>query len=116
MGDNGKLWVASKTQGKVYRFNAAGTASDFATAPSVIDAYGLAVDPGGSAWVTSCQAVVQIDPAGAAGSPLALPEFSCPGGLAFDKQGNLWVVSEGTTDNGNLVQVTGASGTVQLNS
>ena len=40
--------------------------------------------------------VVQIDPAGAAGSPLALPEFSCPGGLAFDKQGNLWVVSEGT--------------------
>jgi secreted PhoX family phosphatase len=60
--------------------------------------------------------VVQISPAGAAGSPLTLPEFSCPGGLAFDKQGNLWVVSEGTADNGNLVQVTGASGTVQLNS
>ena len=118
VGDNGKLWVASKTQGKVYRFNAAGTASDFATAPSVSDAYGLAVDPGGSAWVTSCSgsSVVQISPVGAAGSPLSLPEFSCPGGLAFDKQGNLWVVSEGTADNGNLILVTGASGTVQLNS
>ncbi len=118
VGDNGKLWVASKNQGKVYRFNAAGTSSDFGTAPSVADAYGLAVDSGGRAWVTSCSgnSVVEISPAGAAGSPLSLPDFSCPGGLAFDKQQNLWVVSEGTADNGNLVQVTGGNGTVQLNS
>jgi ligand-binding sensor domain-containing protein len=118
VGDNGKLWVASKNQGKVYRFNAAGTASDFPSAPSVSDAYGLAVDSGGSAWVTSCSgnSVVEISPAGEAGSPLSLPDFSCPGGVAFDKQESLWVVSEGTQDNGNLIQVAGGNGTVQLNS
>jgi hypothetical protein len=45
-----------------------------------------------------------------------LPNFSCPAGVALDKQENLWVVSEGTADNGNLFQVTGGNGTVQLNS
>jgi ligand-binding sensor domain-containing protein len=118
VGNNGKLWIASRSQGKVYRYNAAGTASDLGTAPSVSDAYGLAVDSGGSAWVTSCSgnSVVEISPTGEAGSPLSLPDFSCPAGVALDKQENLWVVSEGTADNGNLVQVTGGNGTVQLNS
>ena len=44
VGDNGKLWVASKTQNKVYRFTAAGTMADFG--PAVTDAYGVAVDTG----------------------------------------------------------------------
>ena len=116
VGDNGKLWVASKFQGKVYRFT--GATPDF-TAVAVSDAYGLAVDTAGNAWVTSCSgnSVQQISSTGSpVGSALALPDFACPGGLAFDKQGNLWVVSEGTSDNGNLVQLTGGNGTVQLNS
>jgi sugar lactone lactonase YvrE len=116
IGDNGKLWVASKSQSKVYRFT--GTTADF-TGVAFTDAYGLAVDSGGNAWVTSCSgnSIQEIDSAGSAvGSPLALPDFSCPGGLAFDKQGGLWVLSAGSSSNGTLVQVSGGSGNVQLNS
>jgi ligand-binding sensor domain-containing protein len=118
VGNNGKLWVASKSQGKVYRYNAAGTASDF-TGVAVADAYGLAVDTAGNAWVTSCSgnSLQQISPAGAlVGSALPLDDFSCPGGLAIDKLGNKWVASAGTSNNGNLVQVSGPNGTVQLSS
>jgi len=117
VGNNGKLWVASKSQNKIYRFNAAGTASDFG--PTVTDAYGVAVDTAGNGWVTSCSgnSLQQISPTGTlVGSALALPDFACPGGLAFDKQGGLWVLSAGNGSNGNLVLVSGASGNVQLNS
>jgi hypothetical protein len=116
VGSNGKLWVASKSQNKVYRFNAAGTAADFSV--NVTDAYGVAIDSSGNAWATSCSgnSLLEISSTGTAGSPLALPDFSCPGGLAFDKQGGLWVLSAGTANNGNLVLVTGSSGNVQLNS
>jgi len=116
VGNNGKLWVASKSQSKVYRFT--GTTADF-TAVAVTDAYGLAVDTAGNAWVTSCSgnSLQEISAAGSlVGSPLALPDFSCPGGLALDKQGGLWVLSAGSGSNGNLVLVTGSSGNVQLNS
>lgn len=115
-GNNGKLWVASRSQNKVYRFT--GTTADF-TGVGVADAYGLAVDTSGNAWVTSCSgnSLQQISAAGSAvGSPLTLPDFSCPGGVAFDKQGGLWVLSAGTGSNGNLLLLTGTSGTVQLNS
>jgi hypothetical protein len=116
VGNNGKLWVASRSQNKIYRFNAAGTASDFG--PTLTDAYGVAVDAAGTAWVTSCSgnSLTQVSSAGVAGSPLALPDFSCPGGVAVDKQGGIWVLSAGNGSNGNLVLVNGASGTVQLNS
>ena len=115
VGNNGKLWVASKSQGKVYRFT--GTTADF-TGVAFTDAYGLAVDTSGNAWVTSCSQnqLVEISSTGTAGTPLALQDFSCPGGLAFDKQGGLWVLSAGSGSNGNLVLVTGSSGNVQLNS
>lgn len=116
VGNSGKLWVASRSQNKVYRYNAAGTTADFG--PTVSDAYGVAVDSAGNGWATSCtgNSLVQISTTGNAGSPLALPDFSCPGGLAFDKAGGLWVLSAGTGANGNLVLVTGGSGNVQLNS
>ena len=115
VGNNGKLWVASKSQNKLYRFNAAGTASDFG--PTVSDAYGVAVDSAGNAWVTSCSgnSLQEVSSTGSlVGSALALPDFSCPGGLAFDKQGGLWVTSAGTGNNGNLLLVSGNSGNVQL--
>ncbi|HZJ55800.1 MAG TPA: hypothetical protein VFD38_16785 [Myxococcaceae bacterium] len=116
VGNNGKLWVASKSQGKVYRFT--GTTADF-SGVTVSDAYGLAVDTAGNAWVTSCSgnSLQQINSTGSpVGSALALPDSVCPGGLAFDKQGSLWVLSEGSQDNGTLVQVTGGNGVVQLSS
>ena len=116
VGNNGKIWVASKSQGKVYRFT--GTTADF-TAVAITDAYGLAVDTSGNAWVTSCSgdSLQEIGPTGTlVGSALALPDFDCPGGLAFDKQGGLWILSAGNGTNGNLILVTGASGNVQLNS
>jgi len=99
----------------VYRFT--GTTADF-TGVAFTDAYGLAVDTSGNAWVTSCSQnqLVEISSTGTAGTPLALQDFSCPGGLAFDKQGGLWVLSAGSGSNGNLVLVTGSSGNVQLNS
>jgi streptogramin lyase len=115
VANNGKLWVASRSQNKVYRFS--GTTADF-PGVDVNDAYGIAVDTAGNAWVTSCgdNSVQQISSTGSLGSTLTLDDFACPGGLAFDKQGSLWVLSEGSQDNGNLVQVTGTNGTVQLNS
>ena len=110
---NGKLWVASKAQGKVYRFT--GTTADF-TAVSFTDAYGLAVDASGNAWVTSCSgnSLQQISSLGSLmGSALLVPDFPCPGGLALDKQGGLWFLSEGS---GKLIQVNGNSANVQLSS
>ena len=119
VGNNGKLWVVSKSGGKVYRFNVNNTVD--LNGVSVTDAYGIAVDATGNAWVSSCSgnSVQEIGPTGSlVGSALALPDFDCPGGLAFDKQGNLWVLSAGTgaTPAGNLVSVVGGNGQVQLNS
>ena len=120
VGNNGKLWVASKSQGKVYRFKADLSTIDLAGF-AFADAYGIAIDTSGNAWVSSCSGdlVQEFNSAGTAvGSALALPEFDCPGGLAFDKAGNLWVLSAGSgaTPSGNLVSVASGSGTVQLNS
>ena len=100
VGNNGKLWVVSKSGSKVYRFTANFTL-DLAGV-SFTDAHGIAVDASGNAWVSSCSgnSVQQISPTGSlVGSALALPDFACPGGLAFDKQGNLWVLSAGTGPN-----------------
>ncbi|HSP20589.1 MAG TPA: hypothetical protein VLQ79_13810, partial [Myxococcaceae bacterium] len=118
-GNTGKLWVASKSQGKVYRYNAALTASDF-TAVTIPDAYGIAVDGTGNAWVSSCSgnSVQQISSAGVAGAPVLLTDFPCPGGLALDKQGTLWVLSAGAGNGtrGSLLSVNGGAGSSQLNS
>jgi sugar lactone lactonase YvrE len=120
VGATGKLWVVSKSGSKVYRYKADFSGTDF-SGVTVTDAYGIAVDLAGNAWVSSCSgnSVQEISSAGSpVGSALALPDFSCPGGLAFDKQGNLWVLSAGSgaTPSGNLVQVVGSNGQVQLNS
>jgi sugar lactone lactonase YvrE len=119
-GNTGKLWVVSKSGGTVYRYNAALTSSDF-TGVSISDAYGIAVDASGNAWVSSCSGnrVQEISPLGAlVGSAILLTDFPCPGGLAFDKQGGLWVVSAGTGNgsSGSLVSISGNSPTSQLNS
>lgn len=117
-GNTGKLWVASRSGAngnKVYRYAVSGASAE--TSVSITDAYGVAVDASGNVWASSCSQnlVQQLTPS--PGTPLAFPDFSCPGGLAFDKQGSLWVMSAGTGGiSGNLVSVTGSTGNVQLNS
>jgi hypothetical protein len=119
-GNTGKLWVTSKQaglNGHVFRFPAGGGTAESGIGAAVADAYGLVVDASNppNVWASSCSGnfIQQVSPT--LGSALALPDFACPGGLAFDKQGGLWVASAGTGLNGNLVLVTGTSGTVQLN-
>ena len=108
----------SGANGHVFRFPAGGGSAETGVGAAVPDAYGVVVDASNppNVWVSSCGGnfIQQVSPT--LGSQLALPDFFCPGGLAFDKQGGLWVLSAGTGSNGNLVQVTGSSGTVQLNS
>ncbi len=120
-GNNGKLWVVSKSQSKVYRFTSAtsGTVDPAFTTASITDAYGIAVDASGNAWVSSCSgnSVQEIGPTGAGvGSAIALDP--CPGGLALDKQGGLWVLSAGAGNgsSGSLVSISGGTPTNQLNS
>ncbi len=111
-GNNGKLWVVSKSGSKVYRF-ASPTGSIDLAGVSLTDAYGIAVDGSGNAWVSSCSgnSVQQISAAGVVGSPIALTDFPCPGGLALDKQGTLWVLSAGAGNgtSGNLVSLNGST-------
>ena len=122
-GNSGKLWVTSKSGGKVYRFGSAtsGTLDSTFTTASVTDAYGIAVDGSGNGWVSSCSTstVQEIGPTGSPiGSAISLTEFPCPGGLAFDKQGTLWALSAGGGNgtSGSLVSINGGAGTSQLNS
>jgi hypothetical protein len=123
-GDTGKLWVASKqagANGHVFRYPAGGGTAENGVGAAVADAYGIVVDASNppNVWASSCSGnfIQQVSPT--LGSALALPDFACPGGLAFDKLGNLWVVSAGNQSPpvpGNLVQVSGSNGVVQLNS
>jgi hypothetical protein len=121
--DNGKLWVVSKSGGKVYRFTTAtsGTVDPGFTTASIADAYGIAVDGNGSAWVTSCSgnSIQKVPPSGTpVGAAISLTDFPCPGGVALDKQGGVWVLSAGggTGVSGSLVSINGGTGTPQLNS
>jgi hypothetical protein len=119
-GDTGKLWVTSKqsgVNGHVYRFPAGGGDPENGVGAAVPDAYGVVVDASSppNVWVSSCTGnfIQQVSPT--LGSQFSPPDlFSCPGGMAFDKQGGLWVLSAGNGLNGNLVQVIGTNGTVQL--
>jgi sugar lactone lactonase YvrE len=126
-GNSGKLWVVSRSGGKVYRFTTAtsGTVDPGFTTASITNAYGIAVDGSGNAWVSSCNptpvqdAVQEVSPTGTpVGSAISFTNYPCPGGLALDKQGNLWVLSAGggSGSNGSLVTINGGTPTSQLNS
>ena len=54
----------------------------------------------------------EIPPTGTpVGSAIPLTDFPCPGGLALDKQGGLWVLSSGggTGSSGSLVSISGGT-------
>jgi hypothetical protein len=119
-GNTGKLWVASKSGAngnKVYRYLANSGTVD-GTGIAVTDAYGIAIDSQGNVWASSCSGnfVQKVSPT--VGSQVALLEFACPGGLAFDKADTLWVLSSASGSSGNLLSfpTAGSSGTIQLNS
>jgi hypothetical protein len=59
--------------------------------------------------------VQEVSPTGTlVGSAISFTNYPCPGGLALDKQGNLWVLSAGG-GNGSLVTINGGTPTSQLN-
>lgn len=104
----GKIWVASKTSGAVVQYPASGGASG--TSTPFADAYGVAIDASGNVWASSCSGnkVQQLTPS--AGTAITDSDFLiCPGGLAFDNSGALWVLSkgQGPNPNGALVRITG---------
>jgi hypothetical protein len=102
----GKVWVASKNSGAVARFPATGGGSS-ETSTAFADAYGVAIDASGNVWASSCSGnMVEQLPSG---TPITDPNFLiCPGGLAFDNSGALWVLSKGQGPTpGALVRITG---------
>jgi len=103
---SGKVWVASKNSGGVARFPATGGPTSETPVP-FSDAYGVAIDANGNVWASSCSGnMVQQLPSG---TPIMDPGFLiCPGGLAFDNSGALWVLSKGQGQTpGALVRITG---------
>jgi hypothetical protein len=114
-GNTGKLWVASNAganKDKVYRYDA-GTAD---TSVSLPGAYGVGIDGNGNVWGSSCSMnfVQQLTPS--AGTQITSPDMTCPGGMAFDKVGTLWVLSGTGGNSSNLLFINGTNVSVQLGS
>jgi sugar lactone lactonase YvrE len=103
----GKVWVASS--GAVARYPATGGGSS-ETSVAFADALGVAIDVNGGVWASSCSGnrVQQLTPS--VGTAITDPDFLiCPGGLAFDNSGALWVLSkgQGPSFDGALVRIAG---------
>lgn len=92
--EDGTLFVGDRS-GTIFRVSRSGEAKAFATLPSSVAAFHLALGPDGALYVTgptlsSYDAVYRIDPSGEVHTYYA--EFGRPQGLAFDRQGRLHVV------------------------
>jgi len=93
-GADGSLYVGDRA-GTVYRIDPSGRTETFATIPTSIAAFHLAMSPAGDLYVSaptlaSYDSVRRIDPDGRAHA-LNIP-FGRPQGLAFDANGVLHVV------------------------
>jgi len=91
---DGTLFVGGRS-GTIFRVNAAGRAETFASLPSSVAAFHLAMGPDRALYVTgptlaSRDALYRIDPAGEVTTRYAA--FGRPQGLAFDASGSLFVV------------------------
>jgi sugar lactone lactonase YvrE len=132
----GTLWVADIAEGQVDGFKATTLASIQGTtstiAPDIVNASNdlaspsaLAFDRKGNQWVANCigDSLVRFAASDltSSGSPSAIVIISatsvtvpsgttlsldCPGGLAFDKHGNLWVSNYSGADGGSLAKFT----------
>lgn len=91
---DGTLYVGDRS-GTMFRVDRHGHATAFASVPSSIAAFHLAVSPDGSVYVSgptlsSYDAVYRVDPDGSVTERYA--RFGRPQGLAFDRAGALFVV------------------------
>lgn len=121
---SGNLWVANAFDNRLEMFTPAQLTTSGSPTPSVVltnatlnNPLGMAFDGAGALWVASsdADAVVRFTPnqltvGGAATASVTLTATGAsldrPEGLAFDANGNLWVVNEGVAD--TLVKFTPA--------
>ena len=106
---DGTLFVGDRS-GTIFRVSRTGDAKAFATLPSSVAAFHLALGPDGALYVTgptlsSYDAVYRIDNSGAVQT--YFEEFGRPQGLAFDRQGRLHVI-EALAGVSGLYRVSGA--------
>jgi sugar lactone lactonase YvrE len=92
--DDGTLFVGDRS-GTIFRVDAKGRASTFATLPPSVAAFHLAIGPDQALYVTgptlsSYDVLYRIDRSGAVTA--TYNAFGRPQGLAFDRQGTLFVV------------------------
>jgi sugar lactone lactonase YvrE len=91
---DGTLFVGDRS-GTIFRVDSAGHATTFATVPASVAAFHLAINPSGALYVTgptlaSTDSLFRIDADGTVSSAFA--RFGRPQGLAFDRDGTLFVV------------------------
>lgn len=93
-GPDGMLFVGDRS-GTIFRVDASGHATTFATLPASVAAFHLAIGPDRALYVTgptlsSYDPLYRIDPDGSVA--MAYARFGRPQGLAFDPTGTLFVV------------------------
>lgn len=91
----GSMYVGDRT-GKIYRIDAAGKRTEFASLPASVAAYHLAMDGEGNLYVAG-PTLAMRDPIyriGRGGKvEVLLQGFARPQGLAFSPEGDLWVAA-----------------------
>ena len=91
---DGALFVGDRS-GTIFRVDGAGKAETFASLPSSVAAFHLAIGPDGALFVTgptlsTCDSLYRIDANGVVTTRYA--RFGRPQGIAFDSRGNLYLI------------------------
>ena len=102
-GKDGSLYVSQMDQGKVYKVDVKTLEYKLFYSSSIIDPIYLAVDAEGDVWIRELTCLTQLDPAGKH-KPIVIDgtrysgnkcyqEIGTSAGLAFDKDGGIWLPS-----------------------